>query len=144
MSRFRDYVIALKLKNKPPEGMFISTGDNYHSFRTQVIEGGETLIIDGEGHEVDDKEIEDPIHYLNLQNWAKDNFDVKEFLYYWSTYDWGTKDKIPMAGYFKDNIYLATDFGGWGMSNGTVCSKLISDLILKKDNPFVKLYKMAK
>lgn len=140
MSRSRDYSIAIKMAGEKPDGMFISAGENYHSIRTQVARGEELLIIDGGWHQIDDREIEDPQNYLNLQKWAGENFEVLEFVYYWSTYDWDSPDRIPLAGQYRNNLYIATGFGGWGMSNGTASAMLVSDLISGASNPFTELY----
>lgn len=140
MTRSRDYVIAMRVKGEKPKGMFINAGATYHSIRTQPYEGDELVIVDGEWHKVDDQEILDPQHYLNLQKWAREYFDVEEFEYFWSTYDWSTGDRIPFAGHFKDNLYYATGFSGWGMANGTATAVLITDLIRGKENPWVDLY----
>lgn len=140
MSRSRDYVIAAKIAGELPNGMFISVGEDYHSIRTQAHEGGELLIIDGGWHGLDEREILEPQHYLDLQKWTRENFEVKDYVYYWSTYDWDSPDRIPLAGHYGDNLYLATGFGGWGMSNGTAAAKLIADLILERENPYKDLY----
>jgi Rieske Fe-S protein len=49
---------------------------------------------------------------------------------------------VPFIGLSPKSkkIYLATGFGGWGMTNGTVSGMLISDMILGKENPWVELF----
>ena len=38
------------------------------------------------------------------------------------------------------HLYVATGFGGWGMTNGTVAGMLLRDLILGRENPWAAVY----
>ena len=40
----------------------------------------------------------------------------------------------------SNSVYVATGFGGWGMTNGTVAGLLLRDLILGRDNPWADVY----
>jgi Rieske Fe-S protein len=54
-----------------------------------------------------------------------------------------TVDGIPYIGNLtprSPNLYLATGFGKWGMSNGTVAGMLLRDLIVKGDSPWAEVY----
>lgn len=60
--------------------------------------------------------------------------------YCWSNYDIMTWDYMPLVGKIKDNLYIATGFNTWGMTNGILAGKIISDLILEKENEYIKLF----
>lgn len=65
--------------------------------------------------------------------------------YIWSNKDIITNDYMPYIGrLFKndDTILLATGYNTWGMTNGTLAGKIIADIILKKDNPYIKLFSL--
>ena len=40
----------------------------------------------------------------------------------------------------EENIYVATGFGEWGMTNGTAAARLLTDKILGKDNPWEEVF----
>lgn len=42
-----------------------------------------------------------------------------------------TDDSLPYIGEIKDNLYIATGFNTWGMTNSFLSAKIISDRILK-------------
>ena len=48
-----------------------------------------------------------------------------------------TPDCLPYAGVYsksKPDWYVLTGFSKWGMTNSMMCAKLVSDMILGKDN----------
>lgn len=58
----------------------------------------------------------------------------------WSTHDIMPNDYLPLIGEVDDNLYLATGFQKWGMTNGTIAGILISDLILGHNNEYRELF----
>lgn len=60
--------------------------------------------------------------------------------YCWSNHDIKTSDKLPLIGQIKDNLYLATGYNTWGMTNGILAGKIISDLINDIPNSFTELF----
>ena len=39
-----------------------------------------------------------------------------------------------------EGVYVATGFGFWGMTTGTLSAMIISDIIMGKENQFVELF----
>ena len=63
--------------------------------------------------------------------------------YTWINHDIMTNDHIPLAGKIKhENIYLLTGYNTWGMTNSTICAKLISDLVLKNKSLYTSLFSL--
>lgn len=62
----------------------------------------------------------------------------------WSTHDVMTTDHIPYIGELKENLYIATGYNKWGMTNGSMAGKLISDLINNKNNKYEDLFKIKR
>lgn len=60
--------------------------------------------------------------------------------YMWSNIDIMTNDSLPYVGEINNNMYLGTGYNTWGMTNGVLAGKIISDLILDKDNKYVELF----
>ncbi len=140
----RSYIVAARIdRAKAPQGMYIGTGNDYHSIRTTPApDGGLLLLVGGGGHKVgtvtDTEE-----RYLKLEAYARSRFGVEEFEYRWSTQDMVSFDQLPYIGKvapFSNHLYVATGFSLWGMSKGTLAGMLLSDLILGIDNPWLKLY----
>ena len=100
------------------------------------------IIIGGEDHKT--AHGDDLIkHYKNLENFAKETFNVEEFLYRWSTQDYITIDNVPYVGNLtssSENIYVATGYGEWGMTNGTAAANILRDIIVREQSPYQDVY----
>ena len=138
----RSYVIAAKIKDELPKGTFVDAGEEGWYFRSQNYKDGKMIIIGGQDHKTahGDNLME---HYVNLENYAKENFKVEKFLYRWSTQDYITIDGVPYVGNLTSaskNIYVATGYGEWGMTNGTAAANIIRDIIVKGESPYREVY----
>jgi glycine/D-amino acid oxidase-like deaminating enzyme/nitrite reductase/ring-hydroxylating ferredoxin subunit len=139
----RSYVLGCRLKDKAPEGMFITAESPFRSFRSNPAEdGGEIWMVGGENHKTgqggDTGE-----RYKNLERYARARFPVASIEYRWSTQDNVTVDRVPYIGKASpgtDRLYVATGFGGWGMTNSTVSAMILSDLVVGRTNDWSSLY----
>ena len=61
--------------------------------------------------------------------------------YLWSNSDIITNDYLPYIGVLKDNIIIGTGYNTWGLTNGFLAGSIIKDIILKKDNKYINLFK---
>ncbi len=138
----RSYALALRVKEKFLGGMYVTAEDPGKSLRSQEFEGGELLIISGEHHKTAHGTNLHK-HYENLMEFTKKHYDVQELLYRWSTQDYTTLDKVPYVGRLTSrtpNIYVATGFRKWGMTNSTASAMIIKDLIVKGESPWADVY----
>lgn len=138
----RSYVLGVRAREKYPGGMYISAEDPSRSLRCQPDEDGELILVVGEKHKTGQGE-DTILHYENLMDFADEIFTVEDIPYRWSTQDCMTLDGVPYVGhYVKDtpNIYVATGYGKWGMSNAIASAHLIRDLIAKGDSPWKEVY----
>jgi Rieske Fe-S protein len=81
--------------------------------------------------------------YRSLERWARERFPVESIEYRWSTQDNVTVDKVPYIGKASPGtkrVYVATGFGGWGMTNSMVSAMILSDLVLEVENDWSSLY----
>lgn len=82
-------------------------------------------------------------HKKNINNLTKKfrlhfNYPIKHT---WYNYDIKSNDYLPIIGKIKDeNILVATAYNKWGMTNGVLASKIISDIINDKENDFIDLF----
>ena len=63
--------------------------------------------------------------------------------YIWTNMDLMTNDHLPLIGSISNdnkNVYLATGYNTWGMTNGTIAAKIIYDLIRGKKNKYKDVF----
>jgi nitrite reductase/ring-hydroxylating ferredoxin subunit len=122
--------------------MFINTGSPTRSVRTAPLpDGRRLLLVGGEGHRVGQEK--DTIgRYAALERFMREHFSVAETMFRWSTQDNRSVDRLPYIGRAGDegNLYVATGFAGWGMTNGTVAALMISNAVQHKVSPWSSLY----
>lgn len=139
----RSYVLGIHVDDEFPGGMYLSAEDPKISIRSvETADHAKMLLIGGQSHKTG-QGICTINHYEELHKYAEKHFRLKEIAYRWSAQDLVTGDKIPFIGRItasSPNVYVATGYRKWGMTNGTAAAMLISDLIMKKDNPYEVLY----
>lgn len=133
----RSYISASKVTNDKSDISGISTSKNVKSFRYHYdMTNNYFIYLNGS-------------HNLTFKFNVKDNFsklisDMKNLNiksdYLWSNIDIITNDYLPYIGLIQDNLYIGTGYNTWGMTNGSIAGKIISDLILNKSNKYKKLF----
>lgn len=81
-------------------------------------------------------------NYEELLWHVKSNL-TKDIKYYWFNYDVMTPDAMPIIGYYEkdnSNLLIGTGYNAWGMTNGTLAGKILSDLVLGKENSYAHLF----
>ncbi len=140
----RSYAIAVRTEGKIPEGMYISADGPSRSIRFTPGEDGENLLLlGGDGHATGQSSVETMEHYKNLAKFGEDYFAAKDIPYRWSSQDMTTLDKIPYVGTITagyENILVATGFHKWGMANGAIAGRILTDQIVGRDNPYAALF----
>lgn len=139
----RSYVLAVKTKDKFPEGMYLSVDETVRSYRSILQDGEKVVLIGGESHQTG-QGIPTHQHYEALLKEAKKSLNLERVMYRWSAQDLITLDKVPFIGkltHKHDHIFVATGFRKWGMTTGTLAAHIIRDHILDRENEFADLYK---
>ncbi len=138
----RSYVVAIKAKDQFPGGMYITAENPTRSLRAQGSKQGELIFVGGESHKTGQGG-DTQGHYGTLLQFAGDHFQVEGIPYRWSAQDCMTLDGIPYIGQFTTktpNMFVATGFAKWGMTNSTVAGMLLRDLIITGKNPWQDVY----
>lgn len=138
----RSYVVAAALTVSEPEGMFINVGSPTRSLRTAPLpDGGRLLLVGGEGHRVGQDD-DSSARYAALERFMREHFAVGETMFRWSTQDNHSVDRLPYVGRLggEGQLYVATGFAGWGMTNGSAAALTISDAIQGRRSPWAALY----
>jgi nitrite reductase/ring-hydroxylating ferredoxin subunit len=138
----RSYLIAVTLDGELPEGTFISADEPLRSILPHRAAGHDYLLVGGEGHRASET-VDVAERYERLEQWARERFPVKSVEYRWSTQDALPVDGVPYVGAMSPlsrNVYVATGFRKWGLTNGTVAGMILSDRILGRPNPWASTF----
>ncbi|WP_053375662.1 FAD-dependent oxidoreductase [Paenibacillus sp. FJAT-27812] len=139
----RSYVLGVHVEDKWSEGMYLSAEDPKRSIRyVNTAKHEKLLLIGGQSHK-SGQGVCTINHYEELRKFATSHFRLKEIAYRWSAQDLATGDNIPYIGRItasSPNVFLATGYRKWGMTNGTAAALLIRDLIMEKENVYEGLY----
>lgn len=141
----RAYLLAGRVQGPVPEGMYINVGRT-RSFRPYETPAGAGLLVVGEGHPVGEGG-DTRGRYRRLAEWMRGHWPVAGIDYHWSTHDHQSIDHVPYVGRLTPlsrHLYVATGFGGWGMSNATAAGLLLRDLVLGRENPWVEVFDPAR
>lgn len=143
----RSYALGIRVAEPPPQGMFISTGEDFQSVRPHPENGGWLVIVGGVQHMTGRSSVPTMQHYRAVEAFAREALTVESIDYRWSTQDNRTIDGIPYVGTYtpaSPHLFTATGFDGWGMSNGTAAAMILADLILKRHNRWAAAYDPAR
>ena len=138
----RTYGVAVKAKRDWPEGSYVNASGRTRSIRTHVEKGQKVLIVVGDGHPTGRSDVNMDEHLTNLIEFSERIAGVEQIYAKWSAQDYDTPDQIPYIGRISDksNIYVASGFRKWGLSNGTLSGILISELIKDGNCRYEELY----
>jgi glycine/D-amino acid oxidase-like deaminating enzyme len=138
---FRTYMLAARMNEDFPAGMFIGSDDFGHSLRAYKEGQTEFVLIGGEDHPAEQTGGLD--HHRELAKFASHVYESPSLEYRWAGQYNNTVDRVPYIGRFSPenrHLLVATGFGGWGMTNGTVAGLIFRDLILKGVSPWGDVY----
>ncbi|UJA21014.1 FAD-dependent oxidoreductase [Thermoleophilia bacterium SCSIO 60948] len=139
----RSYVITARLASgAPPEGMLINAASPSRSIRAVPTPDGELLMVGGEGHDVGSSKAT-PERYEKLAEFARRHWDVAEITHRWSAQDYSSDDDVPYVGPARlgsKKAFVATGMRKWGMTNGVVAARLISDAIAGQENEWAPTF----
>ncbi|MFF3942913.1 FAD-dependent oxidoreductase [Streptomyces phaeofaciens] len=132
LSPRRELVVAATIdEDRAPRDMYITPERATRSVRSAPYrDGRRLLIVTGEHFVPGTGDAEE--RFARLSGWADDRFAGLTFTHRWATQDNDSTDSVPLVGPFHPgsrHTYVATGFGGWGMSGGIMAGRLLSDLI---------------
>lgn len=135
----KSHVIAAKIKNIEKFNA-ISVGKQIYSIR-YYKDKEPYLIFAGESYKMSNHiDYEKRQKELALKFKKYFNLSVD---YEWSIHDLTSNDLLPLIGKIdNENILVATAFNKWGMTNGVLSGKILSDIILGNKNEYIDLFKL--
>lgn len=138
----RSYITATKIDYvKKING--ITNSYPYKSFRFYNDKDNKYLI-----YLSNSSKLSDELNYL--KNYSENismsrKITNKQYSYKWMNMDVMTNDFLPYIGTISEDhkdIFIATGYNTWGMTNATIASKLLFDLIHNKKNKYQKLFSL--
>jgi glycine/D-amino acid oxidase-like deaminating enzyme/nitrite reductase/ring-hydroxylating ferredoxin subunit len=140
---YRSYAMAVKLEdNNYPEALAYDMYDPYHYYRTQEINGERFLIAGGDDHRTGDEPNTNGC-FLKLESHVRSHFNVQEVTHQWSSQFFEAVDGIPYIGHLPgnaENIYVATGYGGNGITYSHVAALILKNIILKEQSAYTDLF----
>lgn len=139
---YRSYVIAVKLEGANyPDALIYDMQEPYHYVRTHVIDGQPLLLIGGNDHKTGHEVRENSFH--ELEKYARKYYDISSIDYKWSSQYYVPVDGLPYVGQLPladKGIYCATGYNGNGMMLGSISGKILSDMVLGRENIYADLF----
>jgi glycine/D-amino acid oxidase-like deaminating enzyme/nitrite reductase/ring-hydroxylating ferredoxin subunit len=125
----REFVLGFEIDaDEDPMGMYLTIEDDTRSVRTAPLpDGKRLLIITGAPFTPGAGRVADRVGAL--RDWARERFGVKESTHLWAAQDNRSTDLVPFVGPLHvgaHGLWVATGFGGWGMSNGVMSGLLLA------------------
>ncbi len=132
----KSYIVARKVEKNPKVSAINVTNPSI-SVRFYEDESGVYEICLSSSHKTSKNQDD----YKNFKN-VKRIFTIKEedIVSIWSNVDIITDDKLPYIGFIKKNLYIATGFNTWGMTNGILSGFLLSRAIRGEKMPYQDLF----
>ena len=143
----RELVVAAPVPSaQAPDGMYLTPEGGLRSVRSAPYdEGRRLLIVTGESFEPGAGQVRE--RFARLEAWAGERlpgFGEAEQAYRWAAQDNDSHDHLPYVGPAHPgsrHLYVATGFGGWGMSNGVMAGRLLTARIAGGPRPpWTELY----
>ncbi|MFH8570036.1 FAD-dependent oxidoreductase [Streptomyces sp. NPDC017993] len=143
LSPRRELVVAAPIAaDRDPGGMYITEEEGKRSVRTAPYgDGQRLLIVTGETFKPGTGDAREG--FARLTSWTRRHFPGTEVAYRWAAQDNDATDTVPLVGHFHPgarHTYVATGFGGWGMSGGVMAGQLLTGLITGNEPPWAGLY----
>jgi glycine/D-amino acid oxidase-like deaminating enzyme len=134
MYQSRSYVLALE-NAQMVDGMFVDESDKGLSFRND----GDLLLLGGGGHRTG----KPGGGWKALEDFAAQHYPDAKIRSRWATQDCMTLDDLPYVGQYSSrtpDLYVATGFNKWGMTNSMVAAQVLCDLVQGRENDYADLF----
>jgi len=141
LTPLRSYGLAFRVPGAIPQGMYLSADSPSRSLRTAPREDEQLLVVGGNGHVVGREE--SPQRLVDdLTRWTRQHFPDAERTHVWSAQDYQSHNLIPFVGRLPrggGQIYLATGYNKWGMTNAVAAGLRLSAEILGGRLPWAEV-----
>jgi glycine/D-amino acid oxidase-like deaminating enzyme/nitrite reductase/ring-hydroxylating ferredoxin subunit len=143
---YRTYMIGLEVsRGAVTDALYWDNEEPYHYVRVEPREAGsDVLLVGGEDHKTGQPPEDPQAPFRDLEQWTRKMFPMAgEVKYHWSGQVQEPVDGVAYIGRAptaKENVFVITGDSGMGLTHGTLGAQLVTDLILKRPNPWEKIY----
>ncbi|GAA4802716.1 FAD-dependent oxidoreductase [Streptomyces ziwulingensis] len=141
----RELVVAGPIAaDRDVDGMYITPDEGTRSVRTAPLDGDpgrRLLIVTGEHFTPGTGDTRE--RFDRLTTWARTHFPGVEPVHTWATQDIDPTDTVPLVGPLHPgakHTWVATGFGGWGLSGGMMAGLLLTAQITGRESAWSGLY----
>lgn len=135
----KSYLVATKIPKNLKFNAIIEEKPNmtmrYHTDKDKYF------IFGGYSHKLNkDFNYEETLNKIKKD--LKNSFKM-DIEYQWEANDVMTNDYLPLIGSINKNnpnLLIATGFNKWGMTNGVLAGKILSDIVLNNNNEYIELF----
>jgi glycine/D-amino acid oxidase-like deaminating enzyme/nitrite reductase/ring-hydroxylating ferredoxin subunit len=120
----RSYVVACRVSEPVPDGMYLSVDSPSRSMRTAQTREGEFFVVGGNGHPTGQSS-QAAGQVADLEHWTAQYWPTASFTHSWSAQDYQPVDGLPYVGHIpmtKDRVLVATGYDKWGMTNSVAAA----------------------
>ncbi|WP_031056037.1 FAD-dependent oxidoreductase [Streptomyces ochraceiscleroticus] len=143
LSPRRELVVAAPIEaDRDVQGMYITEEEGKRSVRTAPY-GTDRRLLVVTGEQFPPGTGDAVAGFRRLAEWTQRHFPGTDVAYRWAAQDNDSTDTVPLIGPFHPgarHTYVATGFGGWGLSGGALAGRLIAGLISGDPPPWAALY----
>lgn len=132
----KSYVIISKTNIKDNYTCISSSNPTY-SCRFYENNNQKYQISLGQSHNTSIKQ-DDEKHFKEVKKMF--HLKEKDIIMRYTNVDIMSADLMPYIGSIRENMFLATGYNTWGMTNSVLAAKMISDTILNKTNLYSSLF----
>jgi len=140
---YRSYVMAFHPRQDYPPGLFWDMDNPYNYTRLYQHDGETWLIVGGRDHKTG-TETDTDSRYRELEGYARTHFAMEDgdAAFQWSAQVYEPVDGLAYIGKSPGahSYYYATGYAGNGITYANVAARLVTDLILERENPYADLY----
>lgn len=139
----RAYALLAKPEKPLTEGMYMNAGTPVRSIRPITIEDEHYVLIVGDSHKTGQANENMMEHFNALATFGKEKLMISNILFRWSAQDYITLDKVPYVGpvtKHQKNVFVATGFKKWGITNGTNAALMLRDLIMNNESKVAAVF----
>ncbi|MEV5241920.1 FAD-dependent oxidoreductase [Streptomyces cinnamoneus] len=137
LSPRRELVVAAVIPaGDDPAGMYITDEERTRSVRTAPYGEDRLLIVTGEHAAPGAGDTAE--RFARLAAFTTEHFPHAAIVHHWAAQDNDSTDTVPLVGPFHPgaaHTYVATGFGGWGMTGGVMAGRLLTELIVGRAVP---------
>lgn len=144
LALYTSYVLGARLlSGAVPEALYWDTGDPYYYLRIDRHKDHDYAIFGGEDCKTG-QEADAPKVYERLEQMLKQLLPGAKVQHRWLGQVVETNDGLPFIGETAENQFAATGFCGNGFTLGTLSAMMARDRFLRKNNPWLDLFDVAR